>query len=150
MDALVVQFAARLPGTAAVVALGAFGRQELTPRSELELLFLHRGGLSAPDVTERVCYPLWSQDIHVEPLVRTVDECAVQARRSWAVATRFLDARPLAGDARLLHTRSRRKGDDQFADLAAGDQQHAPQLTHRAQAVADQRQVSDPFVARGD
>ncbi|HEX8968549.1 MAG TPA: ACT domain-containing protein, partial [Chloroflexota bacterium] len=102
MDALVVQFAARLPRSAAVVALGAFARQELTPRSELELLFLHRGELSAPDVTERVCYPLWSQEIHVEPLVCTVDECAAQARRSWAVATRLLDARPLAGDARLF------------------------------------------------
>ena len=83
-----------------LVALGAYGRRHLTPRGDVELLFLHNGDLSVPEVTELVCYPLWQQAIHVEPFVRTVQECVRDWRRSWATTTRFLDARHVSGDHR--------------------------------------------------
>ena len=71
----------------AVVALGAYGRRELTPRTEVELLFLHQGELSTPWVTEAVCYPLWEHNIRAEPSVRTLFECAADARRSWSASS---------------------------------------------------------------
>jgi [protein-PII] uridylyltransferase len=101
VDTLVGGLVSRLKQPVALVALGAYGRRQLTPRSEVELLFLHRGGLSTADATQSVCYPVWEQAIHVEPFVRTLDECAADVRRTWAATSRFLDARHLAGDRTL-------------------------------------------------
>jgi [protein-PII] uridylyltransferase len=83
----------------AVVALGAYGRRELTPRTEVELLFLHQGELDTAQVSEVVCYPLWEDSLHVEPTVRTLAECAADARRSLQAATSFFDARFITGAA---------------------------------------------------
>ena len=98
VDGLVAGLATKLPAAVAVVALGPYGRRELTPRTEIDLLFLHPGDLSTRWVTEAVCYPLWEHDMRVEPALRTLAECAADARRSWAAAASFLDARFLAGD----------------------------------------------------
>src|ERR1700694_3931470 len=101
VDRLVAQLSTKLEAASevvAVVAVGAYGRRELTPRTDVELLFLHQGELSTPWVTEAVCYPLWEHNIRVEPSVRTLFECAADARRSWSAATSFLDARFVAGN----------------------------------------------------
>jgi len=94
----VSELATRLASPVVLVALGAYGRRHLTPRADVEVLFLHGGDLALPDVTEVVCYPVWQQGIHVEPFVRTLEECVQEWRRSWASATRFLDARHIGGD----------------------------------------------------
>src|SRR5437773_1634376 len=86
----------------AVIALGAYGRKELTPRSEIELLFLHTGELTTPRVTEVVCYPLWEDNLRVEPTVRTLSECAADARRSLLAATSLFDARLITGSAKAF------------------------------------------------
>jgi [protein-PII] uridylyltransferase len=119
----------------ACVALGAYGRQQLTTLSEVELLFLHTGGLSAVDVTQAFCYPLWEQAVRVEPSLRTVDECAREARRSWAGTARLLDARLVAGDPEL------------FLELQARlqsvrrDREH---LRHRLRGETEQRHATRP------
>jgi [protein-PII] uridylyltransferase len=102
VDSLLGELAARLSGPLALVALGAYGRRELTPRSDAELLFLHAGQLTLAWVTEAVCYPLWEQAVRIEPSVRTLAECAADARRSWSAASRFLDARFIGGDRHLF------------------------------------------------
>src|SRR5579859_4666314 len=98
VDRRVAELSTRLGEAVAVVALAAYGRGELTPRTDVEVLFLHSGEVSTPWVTEAVCYPLWEHNIRVEPSVRTLFECAADARRSWSAATSFLDARFVAGD----------------------------------------------------
>ena len=95
---LVTELAKRLASPVVLVALGTYGRRHLTPRADVELLFLHSGHLAVPEVTEVVCYPLWQQGIHVEPFVRTLDECVRDWRRSWSATTRFLDARHVGGN----------------------------------------------------
>jgi hypothetical protein len=75
----------------ALVALGAYGRRELTPHAETDLLVLHDAP-SAPSLAAHV----------PEATVRTLDECAATARRSFAAATAFLDARLVAGRADLF------------------------------------------------
>src|SRR5258708_31665782 len=88
----------------AVVALGAYGRRELTPRSDVELLFLHTGELTTPQVSEVVCYPLWEDNLRVEPMVRTLAECAADARRSLLAATSLFDARLITASANAFDT----------------------------------------------
>jgi [protein-PII] uridylyltransferase len=135
VDALVGSLAAGLADRAALVALGAYGRAQLTPRSEVELLFLHRGDLSTAEVTQSVCYPLWEQAVHVEPFVRTLEECSSDARRSWAATSRFLDARLVAGEH------------DLFEELQARMQpvrRDHDRLRHRLRAETEHRHSTHP------
>jgi [protein-PII] uridylyltransferase len=100
LDVRIAQLSASLTSQSdaiAVVALGAYGRRELTPRTEIELLFLHTGELTTPRVSEVVCYPLWEDNLRIEPTVRTLAEAAVDARRSLLAATSFFDARFIHG-----------------------------------------------------
>jgi [protein-PII] uridylyltransferase len=117
----------------ACVALGAYGRQQLTTLSEVELLFLHTGGLSTVEVTQALCYPLWEQAIRVEPFVRTVDECTRDVSRSWAATERLLDIRLVAGNA------------DLFAELLARMQpvrRDRERLRHRLRSETEHRHAT--------
>src|SRR5947209_8254820 len=107
VDSLLCGPSERLGGSVALVALGAYGRRELTPRGDADLLFLHDGQLTLAWVTEAVCYPLWEQAVRLEPSVRTLAECAADARRSWSAASRFLDARLIGGDRHLFDSLER-------------------------------------------
>src|SRR5918911_2316789 len=76
VDALLAPLAGELATPSdplAIVALGAYGRRELTPRAEVELLFLHGAGLSVPAVAEAVWYPRPHRALRVEPIVRTLE-----------------------------------------------------------------------------
>ncbi|MCA1646321.1 MAG: hypothetical protein LC797_12980 [Chloroflexi bacterium] len=100
LDQRVAELSTRLAAgsdSVAVVALGAYGRRELTARGDVELLFLHQGELAIPHVTEVVCYPLWEDNLRAEPVVRTLPECVVDVRRSWLAATSLFDARFITG-----------------------------------------------------
>ncbi|MDQ6672352.1 MAG: hypothetical protein M3069_16670, partial [Chloroflexota bacterium] len=142
LDRRVQELSAKLAAVSdcvAVVALSAYGRRELTPRTEVELLFLHQGDLSTLRVTELVCYPLWEANIRAEPSVRTLFECVADARRSWSAATSFLDARLVAGDANLFGDFAR-----QVAQPWRRDRER---LRHRLRIDAQDRHASHASAA---
>ncbi|MBI4260832.1 MAG: [protein-PII] uridylyltransferase, partial [Actinobacteria bacterium] len=86
------------PAGSALAALGGYGRGELAPRSDLDLLILHGGRDGAVrDLAERLLYPLWDAGFAVGHAVRTVKECLAEASRLDSL-TALLDARLLAGD----------------------------------------------------
>ncbi len=88
----------------ALVAVGGYGRGELCPASDIDLLLLH-GGL-AQEALERlvrtVVYPLWDVGLTVGYAVRTRRE-ALDAVDELDAATALLDARTLAGDNGLAN-----------------------------------------------
>ncbi len=137
VDALVREFATSLDGAVALVALGSYGRFELTANSEVDLLFLHEGSLSTPEITQTVCYPLWERAIRVESFVRTVDECAAHSRRSWNAMSRFLDARLVAGSASLFRELEQR------LEPLRRDREH---LRNRLRAEVHHRHTTHPSV----
>ena len=95
--------AAALKGRCAVVAQGGYGRDELNPYSDIDILFLYGWG-AAPYVefiTEKILYPLWDAGLTVGHATRTVTECARHARRDHVIQTALVDARYVCGDARL-------------------------------------------------
>ena len=104
VDELVAQLLAALPGQGrvAAVALGAYGRHELTPAADVELLVLHAGGLSTPAATEALWFPLFERKLQLEPLLRTVDEAVAEIRQSVGSTMSALDARFVAGDRALF------------------------------------------------
>jgi [protein-PII] uridylyltransferase len=91
------------PGLA-LAALGGYGRRELTPGSDIDLLFLHSG--LGEDVVRRVVdavlYPLWDAGMRVSHAVRTVQECVAESRRALSTLTALLDVRVLEGSGELV------------------------------------------------
>ncbi|MCK8677079.1 [protein-PII] uridylyltransferase [Streptomyces lichenis] len=96
--------AARPPRGTALVAVGGYGRAELSPRSDLDLLLLHDGS-ARPDeiaaVADRVWYPVWDLGLALDHSVRTPAEARATAADDLKVHLGLLDARHLAGDLGL-------------------------------------------------
>ncbi|MEU9106550.1 [protein-PII] uridylyltransferase [Streptomyces xanthophaeus] len=90
---------------AALVAVGGYGRGELSPRSDLDLVLLHDGkaepgALSA--LADRLWYPVWDLGLALDHSVRTPAEARRTAAEDLKVHLGLLDARAVAGDAGLL------------------------------------------------
>lgn len=90
---------------AALVAVGGYGRGELSPRSDLDLLLLHDGSADAAAVAtlaDRIWYPVWDLGLALDHSVRTPAEARKTAGEDLKVQLGLLDARPVAGDLGLV------------------------------------------------
>ena len=88
----------------ALAAVGGYGRGELSPGSDLDILFLHTGKVSADDLkafVNDVLYPLWDKK-SVDHSVRTRSETRDAASSDLRVATGLLDIRLIAGNPDLV------------------------------------------------
>ncbi|MEV8090919.1 [protein-PII] uridylyltransferase [Streptomyces nigra] len=87
----------------ALVAVGGYGRGELSPRSDLDLLLLHDGGDGAAVATlaDRIWYPVWDLGLALDHSVRTPAEARKTAADDLKVQLGLLDARHIAGDLGL-------------------------------------------------
>ncbi|MEU9981238.1 [protein-PII] uridylyltransferase [Streptomyces sp. NPDC050856] len=89
----------------ALVAVGGYGRGELSPRSDLDLLLLHDGGADAAAVAalaDRIWYPVWDLGLALDHSVRTPGEARGTAAGDLKVQLGLLDARHVAGDVQLV------------------------------------------------
>ncbi|MFG2919996.1 [protein-PII] uridylyltransferase [Streptomyces sp. NPDC048305] len=90
---------------AALVAVGGYGRGELSPRSDLDLLLLHDGSADAAAVAalaDAIWYPVWDLGLALDHSVRTPAEARSTAGEDLKVHLGLLDARPVAGDIGLV------------------------------------------------
>ena len=93
----------RLNQRIAVIARGGYGRLELNPYSDIDLLFLHeyKPGPYVEVVTERILHALWDAGVTIGYSVRSIAECVKMAAADLKEKTAILDARLLAGDEKL-------------------------------------------------
>ncbi|GAA3891227.1 [protein-PII] uridylyltransferase [Streptomyces lacrimifluminis] len=86
-----------------LVAVGGYGRGELSPRSDLDLLLLHDGSDSAAvaALADRLWYPVWDLGLALDHSVRTQSEARKVSGEDLKVQLGLLDARHLAGDLGL-------------------------------------------------
>lgn len=86
-----------------LVAVGGYGRGELSPRSDLDLLLLHDGGDSGAvaALADRIWYPVWDLGLALDHSVRTPGEARKTAGEDLKVQLGLLDARHIAGDLGL-------------------------------------------------
>src|ERR1039457_2616356 len=89
------------PDGVAVVAVGGYGRQELCPGSDLDILLLHQGRKDMGQLAEQLWYPLWDAGLQVAHSVRTVRQALSEAHTDLKVALGLLDARVVHGDVTL-------------------------------------------------
>ncbi|MGH7935322.1 MAG: [protein-PII] uridylyltransferase [Candidatus Binataceae bacterium] len=93
----------RLNQRVAVVARGGYGRMELNPYSDIDLLFLHdyKPGPYVEIVTEVMLHALWDAGLTVGYSVRNAAECVRMATNDLKEKTAILDARFLIGEDKL-------------------------------------------------
>ncbi|MFE7171832.1 [protein-PII] uridylyltransferase, partial [Streptomyces sp. NPDC057616] len=86
-----------------LIAVGGYGRGELSPRSDLDLLLLHDGGDSGAvaALADRIWYPVWDLGLALDHSVRTPGEARKTAGEDLKVQLGLLDARHIAGDMGL-------------------------------------------------
>lgn len=111
------------PELVSLAAVGGYGRGELSPASDLDLLILHSGSEKPEVISEFVnafLYPLWDQGRAIDHAVRTRSETRELANEDIRVALGLLDLRHVAGESELSNQvasdalENWRKGRDKF------------------------------------
>jgi len=87
-----------------IIALGGYGRNELCPYSDIDLLFLYnqKSKKWAKELTEHLLYFLWDFNLDIGYSVRTIDECLeLSKEEDTTILTSLLDSRHIYGDEKL-------------------------------------------------
>ncbi|HKU87689.1 MAG TPA: [protein-PII] uridylyltransferase [Casimicrobiaceae bacterium] len=94
---------AALPQDAALVAVGGYGRGQLFPHSDVDLLILlpKAADGACTEAIERLLTALWDIGVELSHAVRTVDECEAEMAADATIRTSLLEHRILAGSRRL-------------------------------------------------
>jgi [protein-PII] uridylyltransferase len=135
-----------------LAAVGGYGRGELCPQSDIDLLFLlpYKQTSHAEQIVEYVLYTLWDIGLKVGHSTRSVDECIRQAKADMTIRTALLEARWLWGDQALFAAFQRRYRSDVVAPtihdfveskLAERDERHAK--------LGEARYVLEPNIKEG-
>ncbi len=138
------------PTPVALVALGGYGRSELNPFSDIDLLVLHADGGPDPFVkaaSEKFLYSLWDLNLEVGYGVRDLKACDRLASDDHTARTALLDLRYLTGDKALfralereeLHGLSQAKVDQFLGDKLA-------EMRERRERFGDSLYLLEPNV----
>lgn len=109
-QAVAAAAATHAPTPVSLVAIGGYGRRELAPFSDVDLLVLHEAGDPSPFVklaSERFVYALWDLGLEVGYGVRDLAGCEALAQQDHTARTALLDLRQLAGDRTLYRALER-------------------------------------------
>ncbi|MBL8364770.1 MAG: [protein-PII] uridylyltransferase [Comamonas sp.] len=97
---------AGLPPGLTLAAVGGFGREQLFPHSDIDVLVLLPTDLPAPDTVreqvEAFIRSCWDAGLEIGSSVRSVEECLSEAANDVTVQTSLLEARRICGDAALF------------------------------------------------
>jgi [protein-PII] uridylyltransferase len=88
----------------ALVAVGGYGRRELCPGSDLDLLLVHDRVKGIAKLADALWYPIWDAGLSVDHSVRTVKETLEVVDADFRSALGLLSARHVAGDENLART----------------------------------------------
>lgn len=93
-----------------LIALGGYGRRELAPYSDIDLMFLYRGDAvgAIESLSRDVLHHLWDLGFQVGHSVRTVQNCLQLGMADVTIRTSLMEARYLAGSADLFQEFERR------------------------------------------
>jgi len=87
----------------ALLATGGYGRKELAPFSDIDIMFFAQDRANA-ETAERILYALWDYGLEISHAFRTADECMEEASKDIRTRTSLLEARYVAGDTKLYNT----------------------------------------------
>ena len=84
-----------------LIAVGGYGRKELAPQSDLDVLLVHRGVKDISEIASRMWYPVWDTGVKLGHSVRTPKETIQLCASDLDTATSLVTARVIAGNAAL-------------------------------------------------
>ena len=117
----------------ALVAVGGYGRGELAPYSDLDIMLIHDGEKKIDDLASKIWYPIWDSGLKLGHSVCTVKQATELAKSELDAATALLSVRLLAGDESLANELSV----EGVKTWKAGASNRLPQLMQR---VRDRQQ----------
>ncbi len=107
---LVSSFMSSLKGVAdkyavlALVAVGGYGRREILPHSDIDIMLLSDSNdKEIKDAAQAVLYSLWDQGLNISHSFRTLSGCVNDAMKDLQTRTALLDCRFLTGNELLFH-----------------------------------------------
>src|SRR5437762_9634976 len=136
----------------AIVAVGGYGRGELAPYSDIDLLFLlpYKQTPHTEQVIEYLLYLLWDLGLKVGQATRSVAECLRYAKADLTIRTALLEARYIWGE-QALYTELRQRFDAEIARGTAAQFVEAKLAERDARhvRVGDSRYQLEPNVKEG-
>ncbi len=102
--------AGKAPPSLSMVAMGGYGRAELNPHSDIDIMFLHDSDMVAggrehaalAELVDGLLYTLWDLGLKVGHAVRSIDDCVKVANSDMQSKTALIEARRITGDAVLF------------------------------------------------
>lgn len=101
----------------AIIALGGYGRQELSPQSDIDVMFLYKGRREAEraaKLSEAILYSLWDVGFNVGHSVRSMAECLSVAKEDIVSRNSMIEARLLWGSQELFEDLVERLDEEVF------------------------------------
>ncbi len=136
----------------AFVAVGGYGRAELSPYSDIDLLFLHPWKLTArsEQIIEYALYMLWDMGFKVGHATRSITDCLARSASDMTIRTSILESRFLWGDEALFRVLRQRFWDEIVPDSES--EFVAAKLSERDarhQRTGDSRYLLEPNIKDG-
>lgn len=135
-----------------VAATGGYGRGELAPFSDIDVMFLLPGRQTTrlEQIVEYVLYMLWDSGLQVGHATRSVDDCIRLSKGDLTIRTSLLEARWLWGDKSLFTTFEQRFRNDVVAGSGASFvEQKLSERDGRHERMGDSRYVLEPHIKEG-
>ncbi len=136
----------------ALVAVGGYGRAELAPYSDIDILFLlpYKKNAFTEQVIEYILYLLWDLGFKVGQAIRSVDECMRLGKRDITIRTAMLETRLVAGETELFETlRARFRKEIADGTGPAFVEAKLAERDERHKRTGDSRYVLEPNVKEG-
>ena len=136
----------------ALIATGGYGRAEIAPHSDLDVMFLmhHKAGPDLNQGVEWMLYMLWDMGLKVGHATRTVNEAVELAKADVTICTSLLESRWISGDNDLFKAFEQRferdviKGSEAQFVTAKLDERDT-----RHERMGDSRYVLEPNIKDG-
>ena len=84
-----------------ILAVGGYGRRELSPHSDLDILLVHKSVKNVSDIASKIWYPIWDAGVKLGHAVRTPKETIQLCGTDLDTATALVTARVIAGNQSL-------------------------------------------------
>lgn len=136
----------------ALIAVGGYGRGEMAPFSDVDLLFLTPYKITpwAESVIESMLYMLWDLKLKVGHASRTIKDCLRLAKDDYTIRTSLVEYRYLAGDAALADALGEQLWTDLFQSTASEFiEAKLAERAERHRKQGGQRYVVEPNVKEG-
>ncbi|MDF1729126.1 MAG: nucleotidyltransferase domain-containing protein, partial [Sulfitobacter sp.] len=135
----------------AVIAVGGYGRGEMAPFSDVDLLFLipYKATAWSESVIESMLYMLWDLKLKVGHATRTIKDCIRLGAEDFTIQTALLEHRFLAGDATLAERLHKRLTEELFAGKGRDFIEAKLEERDKRHLRQGQRYVVEPNVKEG-